>query len=300
MKAYYIKLGSGGEWEKDAIVGGRLRLGWETISLDDINQRRWPLVRSQLGAEIRDKGAATRDFNALTKITESTEDDVWITFHDAKLWWCRLKDGPVEVDGISKFRITLGGWSDATTNGRRLFINTIPGSIAALQGFRGTACTVHETDRLWRLINGQQSDEFIVLDAARSSLATAVVSAMKSLHWKDFETLVDLVFRGSGWRRLSLLGEQMKFADMELQDPITGELFQVQVKSIADVSDFEEYEQNFSGSSFSRLFFVVHSPTSALVRYKPSSARASLIFGERLAEMVIDVGLTRWLMEKVA
>ena len=61
------------------------------------------------------------------------------------------------------------------------------------------------------------------------------------MHWKDFETLVDLLFRQAGWRRLSVLGETMKYADLELEEPITMERYQVQIKSAADLGDFARY-----------------------------------------------------------
>lgn len=299
-KAYYIKLGTGGVWEEDAIKTGKLRLGWKHTALADINQRHWTRVRSRLGKEIRDKGAATRDFNALKSIAESTENDLWMTFHNSSLWWCRLKDAPMDEDRISKFRATLDGWHDKAATGRRLLINAIPGALAALQRFSGTACAVHEAEKLKRLIDGHRSAELIALDNSRIALVSAVQAAIKELHWKDFETLVDLVFRGAGWRRLSLLGEQMKFTDLELQEPITGKLYQVQVKSKADIAAFEEYDRLCQGSSFAQMFFVVHSPSPALERYKPASSQPDLILSDRLAEMIVDGGLTKWLMDKVS
>lgn len=58
---------------------------------------------------------------------------------------------------------------------------------------------------------------------ARTALIDEVQGALRELHWKDFETLVDLLFRQAGWRRLSMLGETMKYADLELEEPINHE-----------------------------------------------------------------------------
>jgi hypothetical protein len=80
--AYFIKLGRGGEWEEDSIRGGKLRLGWKRQTIDDINAKRWDVIRQQL--------QSTSDLNALRILAESSPEDIWITFHQAKLWWTRL------------------------------------------------------------------------------------------------------------------------------------------------------------------------------------------------------------------
>ncbi len=126
----------------------------------------------------------------------------------------------------------------------------------------------------------------------------AVVPAIQELHWKDFETLVDLVFRQAGWRRRSVLGETMKFADLELEEPITGDAYQVQIKSRADVVDLREYTAAFSAHGFRRLYFVVHSPTPAL-RAMSNSDEVELVLPERLAGMIVDHGLLGWLGDRI-
>lgn len=204
--AYYIKLGKGGEWEADSIHAGILRLGWSANSLTDVNAGAWGAIEQQLRASQPHKGTATRDVNALREIVASTADDIWITFHASRLWWCRLDEGPVEEDSISKFRRTAGGWRDSDVNGRKLLIADIPGDISQLQGFRGTVCKVKAAAGLRRLLDGESSPPYLAVSAALSSLEREVSAAIQALHWKDFETLVDLLFRQAGWRRLSVLG----------------------------------------------------------------------------------------------
>ena len=118
------------------------------------------------------------------------------------------------------------------------------------------------------------------------------------MHWKDFETLVDLLFRQAGWRRLSVLGETMKYADLELEEPITMERYQVQIKSAADLGDFARYRDQFEGRGFRKLFFVVHSPDSKLARQESSSI-VELVLPARLAAMVVDAGLVSWILAKI-
>ncbi len=126
--AFYIKLGRGGEWEADSIETGRLRLGWPHQSVEDINARRWEVIEEQLRAKDEGKrvAATTSDLNALKILTDSCTEDLWITFHQSKLWWTRLAPGPVKQDKISKFRLTAQPWSDQAADGRLLVTNTLP------------------------------------------------------------------------------------------------------------------------------------------------------------------------------
>src|SRR5262249_7740604 len=128
VNAFYIKLGRAGAWEADSIRTGKLRLGWRGQSVEDINARRWGRIEQQLREEHQGKppGVATTDLNALKAIAESTSEDVWITFYQAKLWWAR-RTGPVEQDRVSKFRRTAVPWSDRAANDRLLVTAASPG-----------------------------------------------------------------------------------------------------------------------------------------------------------------------------
>lgn len=92
----------------------------------------------------------------------------------------------------------------------------------------------------------------------------------------------------------------MKYVDMELEEPITGDRYQVQVKSSSTVNEFEEYAHKFSPETFRKLYFVVHSPEAKLADYQGVIDEAvELIFSEQLAQMVVDSGLTDWLLNRI-
>jgi hypothetical protein len=61
------------------------------------------------------------------------------------------------------------------------------------------------------------------MEEARRALIPEVEAGPRELHWKDLETIVDLLFRQAPGRRLSGLGETMKLADLELHEPINKE-----------------------------------------------------------------------------
>lgn len=297
-QAYYIKLGQGGEWEENSIGTSVLRLGWGGQSLDDINAGRWDTIWEQLYAVTGDKGEATRDCNRLRNITESPASAVWITFHAAKMWWTCLSHGPVESDGISKFRRTTG-WRDRNLADKVLFANELPGQLAATQAFRATSCSV-EPELLQRVLNGHQSPFAIDISCARAALVKSLAGAITQLHWKDFETLADLVFRQAGWIRQSVLGQQARALDLELLEPLTRSKYVVQVKSRAGVKELEQTIASFDRNDFRRIYFVVHSPTEALRNFDALPEHVELLLPERLGELALEAGLTHWIEGKVA
>jgi len=300
INAYYIKLGSGGKYEESGIQENKLRFGWDSWPIEEINQRNWEALKDKYQHEYKNKGAATMDINALKTIVESTSDDIWITFYASKLWWCRVSEGEAFEDEVSRYRKVDGLWHDHDIHGHPLIINRIPGNISKVQRFQAVVCKVRAVEELRRLLNNQPSQAFQAISGAKEGLMQEVEKGLKGLHWKDFEILVDLIFRNAGWRRTSVMGETMKFVDLELEEPITGDLYQVQIKSAATVDDFERYVQNFSHGSFRKFYFVVHSPEEKLANYQGiMDENVELILPRQLAQMVVDFGLTDWLLKKI-
>lgn len=299
-RAFYIKLGRGGQWEESSIREGIVRIKWSSIPVQLINNNDWESIEKIIRSEAKTKGAGTTDLNALRDFCTATPNDIWVTFYSSKLWWCRLADGLVEEDGISKFRRVSVGWSDINSTGKKLLISEISGQLSKVQGFRATLCKIDETAVLERLLNGDVSEAYQQGQTVRDALERALVNAIQQLHWKDFETLVDLIFRQSGWRRVSLLGETMKFADLELEEPITGDRYQVQIKSSAHMAELMAYVEQFPKEEFRRFYFVIHSPSPALESIALHSIpHVELVLPNRLAKMVIDSGLIQWLMNKI-
>jgi hypothetical protein len=298
---FYIKLGRGGEWEADAILHGKLRFGWRDQSLDDINAGRWDIIQQQLRQApwLQSTAQATRAFNGLKSICTSTPSDIWITFHKAKLWWTRLSAEPTEEDSISKFRTTIMPWSDKNEHGKLLVATSLPGKLAQLQAYRWTMCTVRQKELLKRILEGRSSPMAQTIAQQRNLLAVQLVQCIQELHWKDFEILVDLVFRASGWIRVSVLGQQAKGYDLELREPITGDRYVVQIKARAGLEDIAKTSALFSPTDYRRIYFAVHSPTRDLENAEDLPEHVELLLPNDLAQRVIDAGLISWLEEKM-
>lgn len=297
---YYIKLGRGGCWEADSIASDLLRIGWASQSIEDINAGNWVKIENELRLVQPDlPHVATTDLNRLRDIATSTPDDIWITFHGAKLWWTRLAPGSVLQDHVSKFRQTQQKWRDTTYDGRLLAVNDLPGKLTMLQGFRGTVCKVKHADLLMRVLSGECSPLSIAIANKRVALAGLLSEAVQGLHWKDYETLVDLVFRHAGWERVSVLGQHAKAYDLELREPLTGARYVVQVKSQANLADLIASAEHFAPRDFRRVFFVVHTPANDLHQSQKIPSHVELVAPEHLASLALEAGLTSWLEAKV-
>lgn len=297
--AYYIKLGRGGIWEEESIRTGKLRFGWRSVPVELLQVEDWQEVERVIRVNVEDSGAATRDFNQLQTIIESDAADIWITFAKGRMWWGRVRDQPVREDELSKYRTLVDGWHDEDTQGRLLLASDIPGSLSQKQGYRGTSCSAGDPRLVERVINGIPSPRFTDLREKKVAITNSVAQALRELHWKDFEVLVDLVFRGAGWRRVSVAGETMKFADMDLEEPITGERYLVQVKSRASRAEYQYHVENFPHDAYEAMYFVVHSPSADLREHSRASEAVQLVLPERLAELVVNAGLVDWLMDRV-
>ena len=119
-----------------------------------------------------------------------------------------------------------------------------------------------------------------------------------SLHWADFETMVDLIFARSGWQRVSRVGAQLRDVDIILAQPTTGETAFVQVKSKANRATLVDYIDRFERSACDRFFLVCHSPTGDL---SADEVRNHHIWtGDQLADAAVKVGLFDWLVETSA
>jgi hypothetical protein len=180
-----------------------------------------------------------------------------------RLYWCRPDAGnTAEEDEVSKYRLVEGAWSSTDKNGDELHLSRISGKISKLQRFAGTCCNVSETEYLGRLLNGKQSSEFIQIEKAQKGLIRRVENGIKHLHPSEFELLADLIFRQSGWHRVSILGKSMKYIDMEFAEPITKDRYIVQVKSSSDQNEFDAYAEEFKKhhkKTYRKLYYIVHS-----------------------------------------
>jgi hypothetical protein len=294
----FIKLGAGGEWERECLELGALKFGYRETPHHLCVAGDWQGIKN-IWVELRgDLGTATNDVRQIRTFYEATEEAIFITFAGGLLHWCH-PTGPVDVlaDGI-RIRKTVDGWHHTSAAGVPLTVDKLSGDLLKVQMFRGTICRVKAAPYLLRKLNDALSPEVTAAEEAERQLIKALEGLMRLLTWQDFELLVDLVFSNSGWRRVGVAGRTQKTVDLELILPTTEERAIVQIKSQGNAASLRDYAERFANSdAYDRLFFVWH---TGFVPGDRGSESVTLVSPARLSKMVLDAGLSSWLRDKVA
>ena len=297
----YLKLGEGGTWEDDCFTRGVLRMGFGS----DLDRgfalcvaHDWLGFAKMWREEGRTPGVATRFANETRLFAEDDGSTLWITFSGQRLLWGMLEpEGRVTrmYDGTSTFRPVVGGWRDHDIYGTPLIKGNLAGDLQSLAAYRGTSCGVSRPDYVIRKVNGRRADEVEAAETALAKMQETTLAVIRHLQPDDFELLVDLIFTQSGWRRIGVLGGKQKTLDLDIILPSTGERAMVQVKSTTSSRELAEYvSQLEQDGPHERLFYAYHSGEA-----QTSDPRVSVLGPERIAEMTLDAGLMRWVMQKV-
>ena len=300
ISALFIKLGSGGRFEKHCIeVAHVLRLGYNEIPHEFCLQGDWEAVKEIFIQERgSDPGSTTRHTNQVKAFYESGDDVLWVTFYNNHLWWCFARPEITLLPDGSKTRPVKGIWCSTDIEGNPLVMDQLSGSLLSMQGFRGTICSVREFGYLIRKINAEQSPAEQAANQSFEALVRALVAIIQEFNWKEFELLTDLIFRQAGWQRVNQLGETQKGIDLDLISPIANERYYVQVKSKAGKKEFDDFiERTAALEEYSRYYLVVHSPTRNLTK-KLETDSHKLWLSDDVARLIVKYGLVEWVMGK--
>lgn len=296
----YIKLGLGGEFvdkcfnsDPNLVILDYREVPHELCILDD----EWKSVQKFLDRKHKPSPASNHTRQVKT-FYEADEDTIWVTFHDNKLWWCRAEKEITVDEKNLKFKRVIDGWHDVNISGEKLLFGNLSGELLTTKAYRGTICSVPHKYVL-RKINAQLSEEAEEIKALTSELKIKIASLIQKLYWNDLELFVDLIFRQSGWRRVSYLGKQEKTIDLDLESTVTGERAVVQIKATSTNEEFRAYEDKFEGlrKDYQKVFYVCPQPKNGLDKEAPPTGTI-LYFSDKLAELAISAGLVDWLIKK--
>lgn len=301
----YIKLGRGGMWEDLSLSRGEIHFGWHSVPHELALTLDKASIRASRLAAGRKPGNASQDTREILNFHRMGADCLWVTFAQGYLWWAYAESkvhwlgGEPEQHG-ARMRKTIGGWRNTDINGKVLHQNLLSSKITKTATYRRTVCEMAEKDYLLRRLNGIEEPIVERANAARAELVTTTAEGVSVLHWRDFETLVDLMFSRTGWVRTSALGGTQKSVDLILEQPTTGERAMVQVKSAANQATLNEYIDLFEeAGTFDRLFFISHERTKK-ISPPDDDKRINVWTGEALASKVVQLGLHDWVFEKMA
>lgn len=298
---YFVKLGKNGEWERDCLeVSQTIRLGYHETPHEFCLKGKWDKVQKIWQEKRDDAGTATRDKNQIRAFYESDEQVLWITFFGDRLYWCFSKPEITLLPDKSKSRPVIGQWSSTDISGKPLQKTQLSGALLRVQGFRGTICKVKESKYLVQKINGVVQPEIENALLAKAEFEAKIESLIRKLTWKDFELLVDLLFRQAGWQRMATLGKTQKTIDLDLYSPITDERILVQVKSSANLSTLQSFSEGVSDfQDYDRAYFLVHTPSNDLIQSKIHDDVEVWLLKD-IARRVVMFGLAEWVISKVS
>lgn len=303
MEIRFIKLGRGGCWEKSCIEDEHtIRLGYESPFHAESRAGNWDVVRDFW---LKERGGrettASNDLNQIRDFYELSESDLWITFYKRRMYWCHAYTAVTELADGTRIRNVVGEWSCRNKAGELLALENIDGRVSAVQGYRGTICSVRMPEYVLRKINGEKQPEVIEAENRLLALKESMRSLIEGLWWQDFELLVELIFARAGWQRLSVLGKTEKDIDLDIVAPVSNKRAFVQVKSMTTPQEivscceaFSEYEQ------FNEMFMVFHTLRGDIASLKLDNERIHIWDSGRVAEMVVRSGLVDWVIQKRA
>lgn len=301
-KVLFIKLGQGGKFERECIESNQtLRLGYREVDHKLCITGQWDKVHDYFITEENSKTfVATSHSNQIKQFYEEDEKTLWITFYANKLWWCFSKPEITLLADKTKTRPVIGKWSDKDINGNTLLAGNISGKLLKTQGFRGTICSVPEEKYALAKINCEQMKEVVEVEQAMFNLKNKLTFLIQNLQWKDFETLVDLIFRQAGWQRVGDTGKTQNTLDLELFAPVTGERAIVQIKAQSDLQQFLSYQEQFATmNDYDKFFYVVHTAKNNLTTYE-NETETKLYLVDKVAELTISAGLVEWVIKKTS
>lgn len=300
-KALFIKLGQGGEFEKKCIENNILKINYRDADHNLCLCGEWQKVKdSYINKHGFLVGVATFHTNQIKYFYEEEDGVLWITFYNNKLYWCFSEKEVFIQKDKTKIRKVAGKWSCKDFKNKILFIDNISGRLARVQGFRGTICSVLERDYLIKKIKGEQLPEIKEAEESFSQLKDKLIKLIEKLNPKDFEILVDLIFRNGGWQRLGVVGNTQRSIDLAIFHPITGENAVVQIKCQTDVAEFNKYKEIFTGmTDYDRFFYIAHTPQGNLEKYINDVDNLNLYFSDKIAELAVTSGLFDWILKKV-
>lgn len=301
-KVLFIKLGQGGKFERECIESNQtLRLGYREVDHKLCITGQWDKVHDYFITEENSKTfVATSHSNQIKQFYEEDEKTLWITFYANKLWWCFSKPEITLLADKTKTRPVIGKWSDKDINGNTLLAGNISGKLLKTQGFRGTICSVPEEKYALAKINCEQMKEVVEVEQAMFNLKNKLTFLIQNIQWKDFETLVDLIFRQAGWQRVGDTGKTQKTLDLELFAPVTGERAIVQIKAQSDLQQFLSYQEQFATmDDYDKFFYVVHTAKNNLTTYE-NETETKLYLVDKVAELTISAGLVEWVIKKTS
>jgi hypothetical protein len=298
----YVKLGEGGQWAADAFKRDIIPLGYSTVAHTSCLRGDWQEVRRQLAQMGRSPNGVSNGLRELKEFYELPDDTLWVTLACGHIWWTFAQGPVVGVDEAhagqpGRYRKTLAGWSKSSLTGEPLTVRSLSSALTRTANYRMTICSVKKADYLLRRIRGEVDPLHVEATVLMKNQQDLVLKMIRQLDWRDFETLIDLIFARGGWQRESALGGDQADVDMILKQPTINETAWVQIKARSSQAELDDYLTRFrTDGSYDCFFFICHSAAGEL--RLPAEPGLHLWTADRVTKAALDAGLFGWLDDR--
>lgn len=304
----FIRLGQSGSWAEDCFRDGIIRLGFSSGTpemLELAKKCKWEQVKNYWLAKDHSPQVASSYTNQMRAFFEDDGSTLWITIRNQYLYYGIAQAGvPIPYDKdpdkskLSSFKkMSQSGWKNRDVNGKFLTIDKLSGRLTKVGGFQGTICSIKEpvANYLKLRIQGKINPAIEKTETLKLALQKQIIGLVRDLTWHDFETLVELIFSNSGWRRVAKTGGSKELVDIELENPITKDSAFVQVKSSTTQKQFDSYVNKMKASPYTRMFYVYHTGQAALLT---DEENISVFNVDQISELVLSNGLIDWVIDR--
>ncbi|MET4183439.1 hypothetical protein ABIB94_005558 [Bradyrhizobium sp. JR7.2] len=300
----YIKLGPARKWARDAIDGGIVPLDFRGVDHAACARGDWDQVRRQLIAMGRKDRTLKDDERELKEFYGLGPDTLWFTIADGYVWWTFAQDHVLEgdkdnVEAPPRFRPVRKPWCNTSLTGMSLTERSVSSALSSTASYQRTICSVRETDYLLRRIRGEDEPLRVKANQLLGNLTATAADLVRRLDWRDFETLIDLIFAHSGYKRQTALGGAQPDIDFVARQPLTGASAWVQVKSQASQAIFEDYLERFRREGSASSFFFVYHSAKRPIRMEGAFPNVYIWSVDRVANAVVEAGLFRWVADRI-
>lgn len=300
----YIKLGPARKWVRDAIDRGIVPLDFRGVDHAACAAGDWDEVREQLIAMGRKDRALKDDERELKEFYGLGPDTLWFTIADGYVWWTFAQDQVLEGDKDNleappRFRPVRMPWRNTSLTGLPLTERSFSSALSSTASYQRTICSVREANYLLRRIRGTDEPLRVKANQLLGDLTATAADLVRRLDWRDFETVVDLIFVHSGYKRQSALGGAQPAIDFVAREPLTGASAWVQVKSQASQAIFEDYLERFRREGNASAFFFVYHSAKRPIRIKADTPNVYVWSVDRVANAVVEAGLFGWVAERI-
>lgn len=299
----FIRLGGGGDRFNECRENKSIYFGFGTNEiLDACNNFN---ANKQLIESVLVSHGYKKINDTMRQIKSFFQDDgntLWVTTSERTIYF-GFSEGEnaflKQIDGSNEtYKKMALGWTNKDSEGKVLNISGINGAITKTLAYQSTICDFSEKygELLVNRILNIPSKEKDEAKAACVELTSKLESLIQQFEPKDFELLIELIISRSGLKRIGVAGKQEELIDLEIQHPMTDEVYIVQVKSEGKKREFADYVKKFrayiENNQKCKMIYAFHH--GSIVNHDQDII---IWDSKKIAELSLNNGLSQWIID---